>query len=131
MKTQITIALLLLTLGFVSCKKDEGTHVDIVGKWQVTKVETTVAGTAAVTYTGVPADYFEFRRNEENEVVVNLNSVSSIGNYYVLINNGLKLSYNGKARSGEITTISENKLEFTVTVDGATPQTIEKYYFTK
>lgn len=131
MKKQITIALLLITSAFTACKKDEGTHVDIVGTWKVTKIETTVAGAATVTYTGAASDSFEFRSNDGNEMVVNLNSSSTIGSYYVLVNNGLKFSYNGKTRSGTITTISESKLEFTGTVEGTTPQTTEKYYLTK
>jgi len=131
MKKQITLALLLVISALSACKKAEGTHVDIVGTWKVAKVETAIAGSAVVTYTGTSSDYFEFRGNKENEVVVNLNSNSSIGTYYVLVSNGLKITYGGKSRNGDITTISDNKLEFTVTVDGATPQTTEKYYLTK
>ena len=131
MRKQITLALLLIASAFTACKKEKGAHVDIIGTWKVAKVETTVAGTATVTYTGVPADSFEFRSNEGNEMVVNLKSTSTIGSYYVLVNNDFKFSYNGKIRSGSITTISESKLEFTGTVEGATPQTTEKYYLTK
>lgn len=131
MTKHMTIVLLLIASAFVSCKKNEGTHVDIVGKWKVSKIETTVAGAATVTYTGVAADSFEFRSNDGNEMVVNLNGASAIGSYYVLVNNALKFSYNGKMRNGSITTISESKLEFTGTVEGVTPQTTEKYYLTK
>jgi hypothetical protein len=131
MKKQITIALLLVISTFAACKKEKGAHVDIIGVWKVTKVETTVAGAATVTYTGVPADSFEFRSNEGNEMVVNLNSTSTIGSYYVLVNDDFKFTYNGRTRSGSITTISESKLEFTGTVEGATPKTTEKYYLTK
>ena len=123
--------LLLIGASFTACKKEEGAHVDIIGKWKVSKTETTVAGTATVTYTGVAADSFEFRSNDGNEMVVNLNGASSIGSYYVLDNNNLRFNYNGKTRVGTITTLSESKLEFTGTVEGTTPQTTEKYYLTK
>lgn len=132
MKKQITIIfLLLIAIGFVACKKAKGTYVDIMGRWQVAKVETTVTGSPMETYPGISSDSFEFRDNEGNEMVVNLNSKSYIGHYYVMVNNGFKFNFDGKARSGEITTISANKLEFTVTLDGVTPQTTEKYYLTR
>lgn len=131
MNKQITIALLFIICAFTACKKEKGTHVDIVGTWKVAKIETTTAGAATLTYTGTSADTFEFRNNEGNEMIVNLKSVSSIGIYNVLVNQGLKFSYNGKTYSGEVNTISESKLEFTVNIEGASPTTTEKYYFTK
>ncbi|MFA4869246.1 MAG: lipocalin family protein [Pedobacter sp.] len=131
MKTQITLALLLIVSAFTACKKEKGAHVDIAGKWQVTKVETSVAGSATVTYTGKASDYFEFRRNDENEMVVSLDGINTIGTYYVLAGNDIKFNYSGKDRSGHITTINAQKLEFNGTVTGSSPVVTEKYYLTK
>lgn len=131
MKKQITIALLLIISAFAACKKDEGPQVDIEGTWNVSKVETTIAGSPAVIYTGTSSDNIEFRRNEQNEMVVHLNSVSAIGNYFVLVNDGIRFNYSGKTRAGQITTLTANKLEFSVTVEGVTPATTEKYYLSK
>jgi hypothetical protein len=135
MKRQITLAvtLLLIIAGITSCKKERTDTVkkNIVGRWKVAKIETTVLGSATVTYTGVASDYFEFRNNEENEVIINLNSNSYIGKYVVVVGEHLKITYNGKTRDAQVTSSSESKLEFTANVEGATPQTTEKYYLTK
>nr|WP_121270980.1 lipocalin family protein [Pedobacter schmidteae] len=133
MRKQITfaISLFILTAGITSCQKDKETSTkkDVAGKWQVVKIETTVAGAPVVTYTGVAADYFEFRNNEEDEVVVNYNGSNYIGTYVVMDNKLINLSYNGKLRTAQITTISASQLEFTANVEGATVKTTEKFYF--
>ncbi|MEQ7800153.1 lipocalin family protein [Pedobacter sp. ASV1-7] len=131
MKTQITIALLLIVSAFTACKKEKGNQVDIAGKWQVTKVETSVAGAATETYTGIASDSFEFRRNEENEMVVSLKSVNTIGVYYILLNDDIKFAFGGKNYAGKITTLTANKLEFNGVVEGSSPVVTEKYYLTK
>lgn len=135
MKKQITFitTLLFILAGVTGCQKDEDTSAkkDIFGKWQVAKIETTILGSATVIYTGISSDYIEFRNNEQDEVLVSLNSNNYIGNYVVLENDGLNLSYNNKTRISKITTITDKKLEFTATVEGSTPQTTEKYYLTR
>jgi hypothetical protein len=132
MKKQITFITMLLFLlaGVTGCQKDEETSAktDIFGKWQVAKIETTIAGAATVVYTGISSDYIEFRNNEQDEVILSLNSSNYIGNYVILDNDGLNLNYNNKTRVSKITTITDKKLEFTATVEGSTPQTTEKYY---
>lgn len=135
MKKQITFAigLLLIFATITSCKKDEGTQLrdNVVGRWQVAKVETTVVGSTTVTYTGVSTDYFEFRNNEANEVVISFNGINTTGIYNVLVGERINITYNGKLRIGQITTGTANKLEITANVEGATPQTTEKYYLTR
>lgn len=135
MKKQITLAIttLLIFTGLSSCQKDGGNEtVNLVaGQWKVSKVETTVAGSTTVTYTGLAADYVEFRRNEENEAIVNLNGSNYIGTYVILEGKLLNIVYNGKLRKGKITNVSASNLDITATVDGATPETTEKYYLTR
>lgn len=134
MKKQITLAIttLLIITGLASCQKDGGNEVVniVAGQWKVSKIETTTAGTTT-TYTGVTADYFEFRRNEENELVVNLNGANYLGTYVLLEGKLLNIVYQGKLRKGKITNISASNLEFTTTVDGEAVETTEKYYFTR
>lgn len=135
MKKQITFAIttLLILTGLSSCQKDggNGTVNMVAGQWKVSKVETTVAGSTTVTYTGLAADYVEFRRNEENEAIVNLNGSNYIGTYVILEGKLLNIVYNGKLRKGKITNVSASNLDITATVDGATPETTEKYYLTR
>ena len=135
MKTQITFAvtLLLIVATAVGCQKDEETSLkkDMTGKWLVAKIETTIQGSATVIYTGLPSDYFEFRNNEEDEVVINLNATNYIGNYVVLEGDLLNIHYNGKLRTTHVNTISANKLEFSGTVEGSSPTVTEKYYLTR
>lgn len=133
MKKQITFAFatLLIIIGLASCQKDGGNEVvnAVAGQWKVAKIETTAAGAAPVVYTGLAADYFEFRRNEENEMVVNLNGANYLGTYVLLEGKLINIVYQGKLRTGKITNISATNLDFTATVEGG--QTTEKYYFTR
>jgi hypothetical protein len=135
MKRQITFAvtLFLLFAGLTGCQKDEQTSnkKNITGKWLVAKIETTVAGSAMVSYTGISSDYFEFRNNEEDEVVVSINGSNYVGSYVVLEGEGLNISYGGKLYNAKINTLTANKLEFTADVKGETPAKTEKYYLTK
>lgn len=135
MRKQITFALtlLLIVIGIGACQKDEDTSnkKNMTGKWQVAKIETSVAGAELVTYTGISSDYLEFRNNEEDEVVVNLKGNNYIGTYAVLQGTGLNITYGGKLYTAQVTTLTANKLEFTANVEGATVKTTEKYYLTR
>lgn len=135
MRRQITFALTLLLIvsGITACQKEEQTSnkKNMIGKWQLAKIETTIAGSAMVTYTGVASDYFEFRNNEEDEVVINLKSNSHIGTFTVLDGTGVNINYGGKLYISQINALTPNKLEFTADVQGATPKTTEKYYLTR
>ncbi|MDR6784432.1 lipocalin family protein [Pedobacter africanus] len=131
MKKQITLAatLLLMVIGFSSCQKEEQTSLkkDIIGTWKVAKIETTVQGSATETYTGVASDTFEFRNNEQDEVIVNLKSQSFIGTYVVMEGKALNLSYGGKLYTTTVTTVTGNKLEFSGSVDKSSI----KFYLTR
>ncbi|WP_316818833.1 lipocalin family protein [Pedobacter nyackensis] len=135
MKKQITFAItaLFILTGLVSCQKDDGNQVvkGLAGQWKVSKIETTVAGAATVTYTGIDTDYFEFRRNEEDELYISLNTNSYTGNYVALEGKLLNFTYNGKLRKAKITTLTDNNFEFSATVEGETVATTEKYYLTR
>ncbi len=135
MKKQITFitALLFILIGMVGCQKDDETKVknEIFGKWRLSKIETTISGSAMITYTGSQSDYIEFRNNEQDEAIVSINSNSYIGNYVILENKRLNLKYDDKTLISDITTISDKTLEFTGTVEGSIPQRTEKYYLTK
>lgn len=135
MKKQLTfvLTLCLVIVGLSSCQKDEQTSnkKNMIGKWQIAKIETTVTGTPLVTYTGLAADYFEFRNNEEDEVVVSLKGNNHIGTYAVLEGTAFNLNYGGKLYTAQVNTLTNNKLEFTANVEGATVKTTEKYYLTR
>ena len=131
MKKQITFAVIALFMiaGFSSCQKDEQTSLkkDIIGTWKVAKIETTVQGAATETYIGVASDTFEFRNNEQDEVIVNLKSQSFIGTFVVMEGNLLNLNYGGKLYTTTVTTVTGNKLEFSGTVDKSSI----KFYLTR
>ena len=134
MKKKLTfIAVFLLVIaGFSACKKDavdgKPLKIRMIGKWQVTKIETTVGTGATTTYTGVAADYFDFRNNESDEVEVNLANNRNTGNYAVLINQSFNLNVSGELVFCTVTAVNDNLLEFTGTVDKASVTTTRKYY---
>lgn len=135
MKKQITFAItaLFILTGLASCQKDGGNQVvkGIAGQWKVSKIETTVVGSPTVTYTGLAADYIEFRRTQEDELHVSLNSNTYAGTYVVLEGKLLNFTYNGKLRISKITSLLDNTLEFTSKIDGEAIETTEKYYLTR
>lgn len=138
MKKQLTLATLLLFViaGIATgCKKETGEarplKKKIEGKWQVAKVETTIDGTSPLTYTGVPADFFEFRSDENDQVEVNIGPDRTLGTYVVLASDDFNLSLSGKVFTCLVNTITDNKLEFTGTVNGSSPKETRKYSLTR
>lgn len=138
MKKQLTsITLLLLIIGGITagCKKETGAarplKKKIEGKWQVAKIETTIAGSATVTYTGVAADFFEFKNDDNDQVDVNIGPDRTLGNYVALANDDFNLSLSGKVFNCVVNTINDNKFEFTGTINGSDPKETRKYYLTR
>ncbi|EDM34595.1 hypothetical protein PBAL39_23978 [Pedobacter sp. BAL39] len=135
MKQQITFALTLFLMiaGFSSCKKEDqnSNKSKLTGTWKVSRIETMAPGTETTNYTGVSSDSFEFRSNDEDEVVANLKSTSSVGNYTVLEGTGLNMTIFGKVIVGDISTITDTDLVYRGTVQGSSPVITETYYFTR
>lgn len=138
MKKQLTFAAILLFFmaGIATgCKKETGTDrplkKKIEGKWQVSKVETTIEGTAMTTYTGIPADFFEFRSDDNDQVEVSIGAERTLGTYATLANDNLNLSLSGKILKIVVNTITDNKFEFTATIEGSSPKEVRKYYLSR
>lgn len=138
MKKQITlVAMVLLIIAGIGtgCKKETGVarplKKKIEGKWQIAKIETTIAGTAPITYIGVAGDFFEFRNDENDQVEVNVGANRTLGTYAVLATDDFNLSLSGKLLNCSVTTINDNKLEFTAVVSGSSPAETRKYFLTR
>jgi hypothetical protein len=138
MKKQITlVAMVLLIIAGIGtgCKKETGAERSlkkkIEGKWQVAKVETTIEGAPMESYTGVAADFFEFRNDENDQVEVNIGTERTLGTYAVLVTANINLLLSGKLLNAEVNTITDNKFEFTATVNGASPKETRKYFLTR
>ncbi|WGQ12264.1 hypothetical protein QG516_11515 [Pedobacter gandavensis] len=138
MKKQLTYAAILLFFmaGIATgCKKETGADrplkKKIEGKWQVAKVETTIEGTAMTTYTGIPTDFFEFRTDDNDQVEVSIGAQRTLGTYATLANGDLTLSLSGKILKSAVNTITDNKFEFTATVEGSSPKEVRKYYLSR
>ena len=95
------------------------------------KVETTIEGTQMTSYTGVAADFFEFRNDENDQVEVNIGTERTLGNYAVLVTPEINLLLSGKLLNAAVSTITDNKFEFTATVNGSSPKEIRKYFLTR
>ncbi|WP_316840552.1 lipocalin family protein [Pedobacter gandavensis] len=135
MKKQLTLLtmLFLVIAGITAgCKKETGAarplKKKIEGKWQVTKIETSIGGVASAPYTGLPADYFEFRNNENDQVEVEINGLRTLGTYATLANDDLNLSLSGKVFNCVVNTITDNSFEFTATQQESNPKEVKKYY---
>jgi hypothetical protein len=128
----IVTALLLI---FASCKKQDdetkSLKSKIVGKWQLTKVETTIAGTATTTANGGSNDYVDFKSGEDDIVEINLAPSLQSGTYSVTIGNTFFISMGAKLHACTPTLITDNKFEFTATEEKATPTTVRKYFLVR
>lgn len=138
MKKQITLSVvtLLMIAGIATgCKKEEGAakplKKKIEGKWQLTKKETTTAGAATVTYTGVSTDYFQFRSETEDQVEAKIGADNYVGTYVALATDDLNIILSGKLLNCVVNNITDNVFEFTGTVSSSSPKVTEKYYLSR
>lgn len=138
MKKQTTlVAMVLLIIAGIGtgCKKETGAarplKKKIEGKWQVAREEVTVAGTAMVPYTGVAEDFFEFRNDENDQLDVSLKGKRTLGTYGVLATDDFNISLSGELLNCTTNTITDNKFEFTATVNGSNPKQTRKYFLTR
>ncbi|MBE9602622.1 hypothetical protein [Pedobacter sp. MC2016-24] len=133
MKKQLTLVslLFLIICGITACKKDsvDGKSLKsrMIGKWKVKKIETTVGSTPTTTYTGVDADYLDFRNNDNDELEVNLAGNRLSGNYAVLINQTFNLNISGEVTFCTVSNVNDNLLEFSGTISKSTGNTSKKY----
>jgi hypothetical protein len=133
MKKQLTVIslLLLLITGISACKKDavdgKSLKTRMIGKWHVKKIETTVGSAATTIYTGVDADYIDFRNNDNDEVEVNIAGNRLSGNYAVLINQTFNLNVSGEVTFCTVTNVNDNLLEFSGTISKSSGNTSKKY----
>lgn len=136
MKKQVTlVAMVLLIIAGTGCKKETGAarplKKKIEGKWQVAREEVTIAGSAMVPYTGVAEDFFEFRNDENDQLDVSLRGKRTLGTYGVLATDDFNISLSGEVLNCTTNTITDNKFEFTATVNGANPKQTRKYFLTR
>ena len=141
MKKRLALAatLLLLITGFTACKKEnESTkplRSKIIGKWQVNKIEITTfsasgaAETTSTTYTS--SDYLDFKDNESDDFELALTTRTVIGSFSTAIGNKLFLDFTDRDLDCNVTTITDNQLQFVGTVTGANPKITETYFLSR
>jgi hypothetical protein len=142
MKRKIILGALVLFIivGLAGCKKDgSGTSSSrkfILGRWQVTKVESTntsisgvIQPTTTTNYTS--ADYIEFKDNEADEVNFKLGSNQTSGTFVILDNNKFNISLPSKLLYCTTDNISETSFQFTGTSDQSGSKVTETYYLTR
>lgn len=135
MKKQFTFAtILLFVIAGISagCKKETGDSMPLKkkmeGKWQVTKIETTIEGSETNVYTAVATDFFEFRNDENDQVEVGIAGERTLGTYIVFATDDFSLSLSDKVLKSTVNQITNNSLEFTSTVEGTSPKEVRKYF---
>jgi hypothetical protein len=128
----IVTALLLI---FASCKKQDdetkSLKSKIVGKWGVTKVETTVAGSPTTTVNGGSNDYIDFKSGEDDIVEINIAPSLQSGTYSVTVGNSFFISIGGKLHACTPTLINDNKFEYTANEEKSSPGVVRKYFLVR
>jgi len=129
------ILLSMMFLFITSCKKqDDATKplkTKMVGKWAVTKVETTVSGSPTTTVNGGSNDYVDFKSGDDDIVEINVSSSLQSGTYSVAVGDIFFITIGGKLYNCSPTLINDNKFEFTAAEDKSTPSLVRKYFLTR
>jgi hypothetical protein len=127
----LSVILLLIT----SCKKqDDATRplkTKMVGKWQISKVETTISGATPTTVNGGGNDYVDFKSGEDDIVEINLAPSLQSGTYSVTVGNTFFISMGGKLYQCAPTVIEDNKFEFNAAEEKSSPSVVKKYFLTR
>jgi hypothetical protein len=131
---------LLVIIGLAGCKKDgsgaSSSRKFMLGRWQVTKVETTNTGLSGVaqpitTVNYTSADYIDFKDNDADEVDFKLGSNQTSGTFVILDNNKFNISLPSKLLYCTTDNISETSFQFTGTSDQSGSKVTETYYLTR
>ncbi|MES2827264.1 MAG: hypothetical protein V4687_03890 [Bacteroidota bacterium] len=129
-KPAILLTAFLLILS--SCKKqDDETKplkTKIVGKWEVSKVETSIGSSAPTTVAGSANDYVDFKGGDDDIVEISVSSSLQSGTYSILVSNEFYITIGGKLYQCSPTLVDDNSFEFTATEEGSNPLIIKKYF---
>lgn len=126
--TSIAVVLLIFTT-ILACKKEDtdSQKFKMTGRWQVSKIETTINGVTTTANYGSD-DYMDFKNNTEDEVEVKLGSVTTKGNYLVMVDGSFNLSFNNELLYCTTQNISDTNFQFTGSVDKSTTGMTKTYY---
>lgn len=120
---------------FTACKKETDAtkplRSKILGKWQVTKIDVTTAGSATITTNYAASDYMDFKDNSNDDFELGLGTNRQVGRYASSIDNSLYLDFSAKDVDCKVTTVTDNQLQFTGTVVGSNPKITETYYLSR
>ena len=108
MKNTNTLIVVLLTIAtsFVSCKKDTNSlKSQLVGKWNVTKIEGADASKKG------NADYFTFTSNNDDQVERSLGGETRVGSY-IVIGDVFNMTFSEGSYYCTKVIIDGNKLQF-------------------
>lgn len=118
MKKQLFFALaLFFTIGISSCKKETEANKPLrekaLGRWELVKTETTLAGTVPVVVNYTSADYYDFKAGEEDILERKMNGNTQYGNYVFVVGDQFNITIDGKLYSCSPTALDASKFEFT------------------
>lgn len=134
-KLLLGATLLFFIASFTACKKqDEATkplRAKMLGKWQVNKIDVTIAGSATVSTSYAANDYMDFKDNTNDDFELSLGSNRSVGSYSSTIDNNFYLDFSSKDLDCVVTTITPNQFQFTGTVVGSNPKQTETYFLSR
>lgn len=130
----LAFAATFLLLAF-SCKKDDAESAPLktkmIGRWDVSKIETSVGSTAPTTVTYDGGNYVDFKGTEDDIVEINLDNASQTGTYSVLVGDTFYMQIGSKLHACTTTLVEQNRLEFTATEEGSNPVIVRKYFLTR
>ena len=138
MKKQVLLAgiVLLVITSFASCKKEFEKNTlrgKIAGKWAVNKIEVATAGGTTVTTNYTANDYIDFKDTESDDFEWSLGTDNRQIGAWTTLSDGISLylDFSNKDLDCKVTSITDNKLQFTGTVVGSTPKVTETYYLSR
>lgn len=137
MKKQLFLAatFLFLITGIIGCKKEDQNSKPLkekmVGRWSISKMETTIEGSNPITIVGTASDYIDFKEGEDDIVEINVGERHEFGTYSVFTGGEFNISIDNKLYLGTDAKFDGVKFEFKLTESGSNPKRVQKVYLTR
>ena len=117
MKKQLFFTLVLIfTIGFISCKKETAENRPLkekaLGRWELVKTESTVAGAIPVIVNHKDGDYYDFKSGEDDVLERKIGDNTQYGNYVFVVGDQFNITIGGKLYNCSLAAIDASKFEF-------------------
>lgn len=108
---------LFFAFAISSCKKETAENKPLrekaLGRWELVKTETSLAGAVPVVVNHSSGDYYDFKAGDDDVLERKVGSSTQYGNYTFLVGDQFNITIDGKLYTCDPTVVEASKFEFT------------------